>query len=53
MSPEKDEVTLVVQSSDLTTLELGNMGEERSKHSSNGMAKTSVEVVEDQFWLVR
>lgn len=53
MSPEEDEVALVVQCSNLATLELGDMGEQRGEHSSNSVTKTSVEVVENQFWLVR
>lgn len=53
MSPEEDKVALVVQGSDLTTLEFGDVGEEGSEHSSDGVTETGVKVVEDQFWLVR
>lgn len=52
MSPEENEITLVVKSRNLTTLELWDMGEEGGKHSSDGVTETGVEVVEDQFWFV-
>ena len=53
MSSKENKITLVVKSRNLTTLELRDVGEEGGKHSSDGVTEAGVEVVEDQFWLVR
>lgn len=43
--PEEDEVPLVVESDDASTLELGVVGEERCEHSADGLAESSVEII--------
>lgn len=52
MSPEKDKVALVVQSGDLSSLELGNVREQCSEHPADGMTQAGIKVVQDQLWLV-
>lgn len=49
MSPEEQEVTLVVQRRDLTSAELGHWGEELGPHSTNRVTKERGEAVQDEL----
>ena len=49
MPSEKQEITLVMQSYHLATLELGERWEQSLKHSSNGMSEASGKVVQDKL----
>jgi hypothetical protein len=53
MSPEKDKIALVVQSSDLSSLKLWNMGKQRREHPSDRVTKTGTKVVKNQLRFVR
>lgn len=52
MSPEEDEVSLVVEGCGLSSLELRDGGEQRVKHAANQMSQSRGKVVQDQFGLV-
>lgn len=49
MSPEEQEVTLVVQGGNLTTAELGHWGEELCPHATDGVTEQCGEAVEDEL----
>jgi hypothetical protein len=49
VSPEEQEVTLVVQCHHLATTELGKRGEELAEHATNGVTEKGGEAVEDEL----
>lgn len=49
MSPEEEEVALVVQRHDLATTELGERGEELAKHATDSVTQKGSEAVEDEL----
>ena len=53
MSSEKQEITLVMQSYHLATLELGKRREQRLKHSSDGMSKAGGKIIQDKLRVMR
>lgn len=53
MTPEKQEVSLIVQGDDLSTFEFGHGGIERLEHSADHVSESRNEAVEDEFWVVR
>lgn len=50
MVPEEDEVTLVVEGDNLTPDEVGVLGEEGGKHTTDALSGHRVKVVHDQLW---
>lgn len=52
MESEKDEVSLVVESGNLSTQKLRVLWEESSKHSADAVTQTSCEVVKNHLWIV-
>lgn len=52
MEPEEDEVSLVVESCNLSTNKLRVLWEESSKQTADGVSQTSGEVIEDDLWRV-
>ena len=50
---EEDEVALVVEGDDATTLEVGNLVQQTAEHAAHAVAQARVEVVEDHLRLVR
>ena len=49
MSPEEQEISLVMQRDNLSALELRHRGEHRLKHPPNGMPQPRYEVVQHKF----
>ena len=49
---EEDEVSLVVKGDHLSSTKLRVVGEQGSKHPSNGVTQSGGEVVQDHLWLV-
>ena len=50
---EKYVISLIVKGNDLSSLELGLMREQASKHTANSGAQLCTEVIEDDLRLVR
>ncbi len=53
VSPEKEEVPLVVEGDYLSTLELGHRWEERLEEAADCVAQPSYEAVQDELGVVR
>lgn len=49
MSPEEEEVALVVQSHDLAATELGKRREQLAEHAADSVTEEGGEAVEDQL----
>lgn len=52
MPAEEDEVSLIVESDNLTPVELRDWREEGNKEASDSVTETSSEIVEDEFGAV-
>lgn len=52
MVPKEYEVPLIVECDHSTSLELRIMRKEGGKHTSHGLAESSVEIIENDFWHV-
>ena len=52
MSPEEEEVALIVQRDNLTALEFGHRREQSLEKAANGMAETSDKTIEDELWVM-
>lgn len=53
MSPEEQEISLVMQRDHLSPLELRHWREKSLEHPSNGVTQSSDKVVEHEFGIVR
>lgn len=49
MAPEEEEVTLIVESYDLTSAELGLGRKEGAEEPADGMTEKGGEVIQDEF----
>lgn len=52
MATEEQKVALIVQSHDLSSLELGHGWEECLEHAADGMTQTGDKVVKNELWIV-
>jgi hypothetical protein len=52
MSPEENEITLIVQCYDLSTLKLWELGKGGLKYASTSVAKSCHKSVQDELWVV-
>lgn len=50
---EENEVPLVVESYNTSSLEIRILGKNCSQHSSNGATQSSREMIQNNFWIVR
>ena len=49
--PKENEITLVVQCYDPSSIQIWSLRKQRSKHPTNTMAKHRVKVIKDQLWV--